>query len=378
MIAGDSGADPADLGNGGGHAPLAVSPVRLRPRVVVLAGARFPIAEPFAGGMESQTWSLVNEHRRARMPVCLRALPGSDPALGLGPSLEVVPSDPTYDPARSRSPASERRSYLRVMGELHDAVGEFDLVHNNGVHHLPVALAPRLPVPMLTTLHTPPTPEIESTVRRLGRSAVGYFVAVSKFIATAWEPLLGPLPVIGNGIDLTRFTPGRGGDDVVWTGRIVPEKAPHLAIDAARLAGHRIALAGPVHDWSYWESEVAPRLGRGARWVGHLSADDLRDLVGGSSVAVVTPAWDEPFGLVALEALACATPVAAFDRGAISETVDETCGRLARPGSVVSLAAAIAASAELDRDRARERAEAVGSASRMARRYRRLYRTLTG
>ncbi|MGI8757299.1 MAG: glycosyltransferase [Acidimicrobiales bacterium] len=351
---------------------------RVRPaRVAMLAGARFPIIEPFAGGLEAHTWTLAREHHKAGTPVTLYALAGSDARFTCR-DLATVDQDSPLARAGlqggTESDQVEHYAYLKAMIDLAEQPDLFDLVHNNGVHHLPVVLAASLPIPMVTALHIPPTTEMEAVIQLRGPNRVGTFVAISQFTADAWRPLLGPMTVIANGIDLDRWVPGPGGNHAVWTGRIVPEKAPHLAIDAARLAGMRIRLAGPVHDRSYWRREVAPRLDEGATWVGHLDSKQLQAFVGAARLSVVTPEWDEPFGLVVLEALASGTPVAAFGRGGIPEIVDASCGRLAPAGDVPALADAMVQASALDRSAARRRAESIGCARRMAASYRELYR----
>ena len=207
------------------------------------------------------------------------------------------------------------------------------IVHINAVHHLPFACAGLWPSSVVTaTLHTPPTPWLESALTlACARRGLPAMVSVSHANARAWRGV--PIErVIHNGVDLQRWRPGPGGTGAVWWGRIVPEKAPHMAIDAARLAGVPITLMGPVHDEAYFAREVQPRLGGDVRYAGHLTAADVAAAVGRAAVAVVTPAWEEPFGLVVAEALACGTPVAAFDRGAMGELVENATGRLAPPG----------------------------------------------
>ncbi len=125
----------------------------------------------------------------------------------------------------------EHHSYLSLMLELARNPDEFDVIHNHSLHYLPVAMGPSVQTPMLTTLHTPPTPWLESALTLAPGTRC---VAVSRHTAQAWAHVLGTVPVVHNGVRLDRWTSGPGGDDLVWFGRIVPEKGTHLAIEAAR------------------------------------------------------------------------------------------------------------------------------------------------
>ncbi len=348
-------------------------------RIGMIAGSRFPVAEPFAGGLEAHTWLLATRLERLGDRVTVFAPPGSDPRLRLLPLPAPVRLSDAARADVSAGPASvmaEHHAYLGVMLRLQAATPEFDVVHNNSGHHLPVAMARATPVPMVTTLHTPPTPWLESALALGPPPTASAFVAVSRHTAAAWSHLVPGIRVIPNGIDMDTWTPGPGGRDLVWCGRIVPEKAPHLAIDAARAAGMRLRLAGPVHDPAYWLAEIAPRLGPDARWVGHLAGAALRSLVGASAAMLITPEWDEPYGLVALESLACGTPVAAVGRGGLREIPDAGSGVLVDGGDVDALAHAARAAARLDRRACRRRARDIGCAGRMAAGYRRVYAEL--
>ena len=183
--------------------------------------------------------------------------------------------------------------------------------------------------------------------------------------------------MVHNGVDVDRWLPGPGGGPLVWFGRIAPEKGTHLAIDAAALASRPLVLAGPVADRAYYEREIAPRLAHHAvEYAGHLTHAQLVRLVGGASAALVTPCWDEPYGLVVAEALACGTPVCAFARGALPELLTPDCGRLVAPGDVRGLADAIADVPRLSRHAAREHAVGFCSLDRMVDHYADLYASL--
>jgi glycosyltransferase involved in cell wall biosynthesis len=233
-------------------------------------------------------------------------------------------------------------AYLRLLMSLAGPRGEqFDVVHNHALHHLPVAMSPLLVPPMLTSLHTPPTPWLESAIELTrGDSGRGEFAAVSRFVARQWRVLRpdDEAHVVPNGVDLRTWQAGQGGPALVWSGRLVPEKAPHLAIEAARLAGMPLVLAGPIADPAYFDAAVRPHLGRQVSYAGHLATPDLVSLIGSSAAALVTPLWDEPFGLVVAEALACGTPVVAMDVTSLPEVVDGG-GRLCPLGDESCLAA---------------------------------------
>ncbi|MHA6795512.1 glycosyltransferase [Pseudonocardia bannensis] len=344
-------------------------------RIAVVASARYPIRQPFPGGLEAHTWQLAHQLRGRGHRVQVFAGPGSDVGLGVR-ELPIRP--PISDRARRdvsmppESFLSEHHAYLTLMLELADNTEGYDLVHNNSLHYLPVAMAPSLPMPVVTTLHTPPTPWLESAVRARPSCPV-QFAAVSRFTAAQWSESVPGARVVHNGVDTAFWMPGPGGGVPVWSGRIVAEKGPEDAILAARRAGTGLRLAGPIPDADYFRERVEPLLGDGVDHVGHLDHGELVELVGSAAVAVVSPCWDEPYGLVVAEALACGTPVAGYARGALPELLDSRCGVLAAPGDIDGLAVAITAAARLDRGEARRRAERVCSIEAMVDGYEDLY-----
>jgi glycosyltransferase involved in cell wall biosynthesis len=344
-------------------------------RICLIASSRFPVREPFAGGLEAHTHSLARALVDRGHSVSLFAAPGSDRSLDLHelPVAKFTQSDSARSDVAAHPDlwAQEHHAYLSLMLDLaKTATDRFDIVHNNSLHYLPVAMADAVGVPLVTTLHTPPLSWLESAIRFAPTSAI--FAAVSEHTARAWSETVSSTVVL-NGIDTTRWIAGPGGGGAIWFGRLVPEKAPHLAIRAAKLAGVPLQLAGPSLDNGYFDEEIAPLLDDTITYIGHLSHTELTEAVGRASVAVVTPSWDEPYGLVAAEAMACGTPVAAFARGALPEIITETSGRLAEPDSVSSLATAILEARDLDRALVRRRAVEQFSLARMVDDYERLY-----
>jgi len=339
--------------------------------VAIVSAARFAIREPFAGGMEAHTHVLAERLWRRGNRVTVYAGAGDGPYT-VRPMLPIdFEASATARCDVSAGPGAtlaEHHSYLDAV--LTVARARHDIVHINAVHHLPFACARLWSESVVTaTLHSPPTPWLESALLLASRHGGGpAIVSVSHANAGAWHHVAID-GVIHNGVDLDRWCPGPGGEGAAWWGRIVPEKAPHLAADAARRAGVPLTLIGPAHDRAYFACEIEPRLGGDVHYAGHLPVGDIAEIVGRSAVALVTPAWDEPFGLVVAEALACGTPVAAFDRGAMSELIDDDTGRVVSAGDVDALATAMIEATGLDRRACRRRAELHYSADLMADRY---------
>lgn len=346
-------------------------------RIGIIAHLKYPIREPFAGGLEMYTHFLARSLRTRGHQVTVFASTRSDERLGVeaicdATALDACGSAEAEDEAFFR----EHHAYLTLMNELRHR--RFDVVHDNSLHYLPVTMADALPMPMVATLHTPPFAWLESGVR-LSRQRNVTFVPISQSVARYWSPITPVSGIISNGIDLNRFayrsqpSPARYW---IWYGRIVPEKGLHLAIEAARLAGVHLKFAGPVSDQSYFDREIAPRMHDQVTYLGHLDHDGLAGEIGGASAYLCTPCWEEPFGLVVAEALACGVPVASFARGAIPEIIDATCGVLARADDVADLARAGLAAENLSRIACRRRAEARCDAAAMIDGYERLYRQL--
>lgn len=343
-------------------------------QIGIIAHLKHPIAEPFAGGLEMHTHLLAQSLRERNHNVTVFASCHSDESLGLEAicSETAIASIGTAE-ATDVAFFKEHHAYLSLMNGLRHR--SFDIIHNNSLHYLPVTMADSLPMPMVTTLHTPPFCWLESGIR-LCTAQNNVLVGVSRSVANLWSHVRPTDAVILNGIDLQKFAfypkPDPNGY-LVWYGRIVPEKGLHLAIEAARHIGLPIRIAGPILDESYFQSAIAPALGKDAVHVGHLAHRELAQLVGGARAFLCTPLWDEPYGLVVAEALACGVPVAAFARGAIPEILDASCGVLAIPDDVRSLAQAGLVALTLNRRACRARAEQMCDSERMVDSYEDLY-----
>ena len=337
-------------------------------RIAVIAHLRHPIRPPFMGGMEAHAHRLTQLLQGRGHTVTLVATGDSDPALPLRPALPegyeaTFPSARWHDTRQLHDWLDQRWSAIgRDLASL-----AIDVLHNNSLHPEPLRVAREGRIPLVTTLHVPPFHTLREAVRGITAPWMLTTLPSRTQVPRWWDDPPGTLRVVPNGIDLGRWRvagPGDGG--AIWCGRIAPNKAPALAARAARLAGIPLVLHGAIEDRAYFDEAVAPLLGEGLRYGGHLSGTALAEAVGAASVALFTPMWDEPFGLTAIEALACGVPVAAFDSGAAREVIGE-CGAFAAAGDVAGLAQALTAALAIPRAVCRARAEArFGEASMIA------------
>jgi glycosyltransferase involved in cell wall biosynthesis len=349
-------------------------------RIALIASSRFPISQPFAGGLEAHVWHLSRALSRAGHDVSVFAAAGSD----LESGCRTLAVRPLLVSASARADVSmspetfmaDHHAYLTLMLQLAGSGRrDFDVIHNHSLHYLPVAMAPMLSTPMLTTVHTPPTPWLESAIDASGGLGT-QFAAVSGHTADLWRNAIRHISVVPNGIDTRLWPLGPGGGPLLWFGRITAEKAPHLAISAARRAGWPLVLAGPISDPKYFDEQVKPQLGEKVRYAGHLDHHRLAGLVGQASAALVTPVWDEPYGLVVAEAMCSGTPVVAFARGGIPELITQQSGRLVPAGDVAAMADVIPDAIRLSRAEVREHALRHCSAEAMLSAYLDLYRNM--
>ncbi|WJY68630.1 glycosyltransferase [Corynebacterium auris] len=345
-------------------------------RVAFVAPARYPVREPFAGGLEAFCHTIVEALRGAGHHVDFYAARGSDgnveafelPGVDWGADADKA-TDTTYPPGAQER---ENAAFARLRRHLVDA--RYDVVHNNSLNPYMFAGAhsPE-PLPMVTTLHTPELPELKQAILAAGTLA-GRFAAVSPTTARMWT-IPHHISVIPNGVNVHAWRPGPGGGPAVWFGRLVPEKGAHLAMEACRQLGLPLLVAGRAGDHAYFRREIAPRLdAHHARWLGELPHSRLRALVGSCAVSLATPRWEEPFGLVAFESMACGTPVAAFARGGMGELLRGGPAALAEPDDVGSLAQAVRAALHISRAEVRDWVVKNYSLNRTARRYVSLYR----
>ncbi len=348
-------------------------------KIAVVGLLHNPIAQPFAGGMESHTWWLAKRLIDRGHQVTLFASGDSDPSLGLAPcNISALAMHPPRQTELERY-SCNKQAYNNVIRQLQQ--GSFDIIHNNALYPFLLSKANELPAPMLSVIHATPYEALVSALRAAVAQDIAQklkAVVVSGSLANEWKDIM-PLDVVYNGIDVDSwpFAPEAPTAQALWYGRIVPEKAPHLAVEAALKAKYDINVAGPISDEQYFKEKLEPLLANDrVHYLGHLSHQEIQRALSQASVFVNTPRWQEPYGIVYAEALASGTPVAAFARGAAEEILTERCGVTVKGESVEQLAAAIQAAATLSRKDCRSRAESFCNIDSMIDSYERIYHQL--
>ncbi len=333
------------------------------------------VAYPFAavtpdtsGGAEQVLWLLDRALHRAGHRSMVIARAGS----AVHGKLITIP------PPASLDDATMRRGHQRCARMIAEVLARVpvDVVHMHGVDFH--AYLPPAGVPVLVTLHLPLSWYPSEALRPQRPDTWLHCVSAAQQTADTRDLHL--LPPIENGVDLDGFRRCHVRRRfALMLGRICPEKGVHLAIEAAKRAAVPLVIAGELFAYEahrcYFESEVRPHLDRLRRWVGPVGGARKRRLLAAAHCVLIPSLAEETSSLVAREAAAAGTPVVAFARGALRETIEH-----GRTGFLVdgldAMAQAIHRCGEIEAEHCRTAAQARFSAEQMAAKYLRRYASL--
>lgn len=259
----------------------------------------------------------------------------------------------------------------RHLAHVFERAAEFDLIHNQA--DFPAHAFSRLvSTPMVTTIHGFSSERIMPMYRPFQDRV--HFVAISD---ADRHPDLRYAATIHHGIDVEAFPfDAVGSEDLLFFGRIHPDKGPREAIEVALKSARPIVLYGIVQDEGYFAGEVAPLLDdRRARYLGPVGGDARLAALGRARALLHLVNFDEPFGLSVVEAMACGTPVIATRRGSMPEIIEDGVNGFLVDSADEALAA-VERIGELDRRRVRRSVERRFHVDRMAEDYIALYRSI--
>jgi glycosyltransferase involved in cell wall biosynthesis len=204
------------------------------------------------------------------------------------------------------------------ISEVFERGEQFDLIHNH-FDYLPLTYTGMTTTPTVTTIHGFSSPKILPVYKKYNKKT--FYVAISEADKC---PELEYIATIHHGIDLHQFTfrPDHG-KYLLFFGRIHPDKGTRECIEVARRTGMKLIIAGIIQDQGYFDLQVKPHLDDDSIiYVGSVGPKKRDKLLGGAYALLHPINFNEPFGLSVVEAMACGTPVIAFDRGSMPEIID--------------------------------------------------------
>jgi glycosyltransferase involved in cell wall biosynthesis len=281
-------------------------------RIAMIAPPWFELPPTGYGGIESMCADLVEELGKRSVHVTLVGVGHN------GTSADFVAVSPTGQADRMGKSLPEVLHACALPDVL--ARLDVDLVHD---HSLAGPLLARgRTTPTVVTAHGPVTGEMGTYYRRLSDSV--HLVALSQ-AQRAMAPSLNWVGTVPNAVRVKDFPFRKDKEDfALFLGRTTPEKGIPEAIAAAKAAGTRLLIAAKCREpdeEEYFEREIRPRLTAGVEWLGEVGGERKLELLAAARCLLFPIQWEEPFGIVMAEALACGTPVVATRRGSVPEVV---------------------------------------------------------
>jgi glycosyltransferase involved in cell wall biosynthesis len=329
-------------------------------KALMVAYPLLPVSEASSGGAEQVLWTLERELHGQGWKTTVAACAGSQVS---GELLET--GEPPH--ALDRLEEREREHTGRIVEEC--SRRDFDIILDHSGHFF--RHARRVNCRVLATLHQPRSFYAEDAFTDVYSNVL--FNCVSQTQTAEFSDVPRLAGVVRNGIALERFSLGRVRQNyVLWVGQVSPDKAPHLAVQAALRAKTDIVLAGEIYPFDahhkYFEEQVQPLVdGRHVRWVRTPTFDERVKLLRECRAVLIPSMVAETDSLTAMEALACGTAVIAFGSAALSDVVVKPTGYIVN--SVETMAAAIPAAGSIRARDCRDHVELFFSAKTMCEGY---------
>ncbi len=205
--------------------------------------------------------------------------------------------------------------------ELLKKISDIDVILNNCFDEAPVfATEDRIKIPMFHIMHVPILPQAAAIFKKYKTRLIPISNAQRPD-----QPDLNYTDTVYNGVDTAKFTYSGDHDGyLLYLGSMGRNKNPKDAILAAKESGNTLLLGGRIKDRDYYETELAPLIdGKQIQWIGEKHPDEIIRIYQRAKAFLFPTLWNEPFGLVAIEALSCGTPVIAYPNGGLVEIIKD-------------------------------------------------------
>jgi len=353
--------------------------MRKKLRIAQIAPLWFPIPPKKYGGIERIVSFLTEELVRRGHDVTLFASGDSKTKAKL---ISVTPKSLIETGYNWQDPFWN----LENLSTVFKLADKFDVIHS----HLDIWALPFQDLTKVPVLHTLHNQLYKASITRKGekklsrlqifekhkKETLAVFISKSERLKSAIK-----FPeswVIYNGIDVSefKFNP-EPKDHFIWIARIDPFKGIENAIKAAEIAGVKLLLAGRLDPYrqDYFKEKIKPHLSKKIQYLGEIPKERLSDFYGSARACLYPIEWEEPFGLIMVEAMAAGTPVIVFDRGSAREVVED-----GKTGFVVKnideMVKAMKKIDEIPRENCRKRAERLFAFQRMVSDYEKIYYSL--
>jgi len=335
-------------------------------RIALIADPELPVPPVLYGGIERIIAMLVNSYVKLGHEVSLFAHQDSKTDGKLFP----------YQGKTSNKPVDIIKNSYLINKELYRH--RYDIIHSFGRLFY---LLPQLPrnLPKLMSYQREPTISQIIKANRLAKTNSLAFTGCSAYISNQISPFATAHPIF-NGVDLNVYdfkSEVSTDAPLVFLGRIEPIKGVHIAIKVAQHTNKKLLIAGniPSEFENYFEQEIKPHLSEKIIYVGPVNDVKKNEILGKALAFLMPIEWNEPFGIVMAEAMACGTPVISFNRGAIPELIIPEINGL-KCENLEEMITAVYNIGKLDRQKVRKDAEKRFSSDVIVNQYLTLYKSL--